>query len=304
MKCVIIGAGGFIGRHLARAGLARSGPARSGDVLALDVAPPPDSSDAGFEIEACDAVAGDIALPRGVDVVYYLAQSPFYRDFPAHGDHLFAVNVVGALRAAAAAEEAGARLFCYASSGTIYEPGFEPMAEDRPARRDHAYALSKVCAEEALSLRGGATGVLCVRLFGVFGPGQGATLVQGVIDRVRGGRPVTIEPHPHDPADTGGLRISLTYVEDVAGCLLALGERAVAGRATAPVLNVAGPAPVAIRQLAEQVGREAGVAPTFERAERCRESDYVADIGRLRGHIDPRFTSLDEALARTLMAHV
>ena len=58
--------------------------------------------------------------------VFYLAQSPFYNDPADHEDHLFGVNTTGAVKAAEAARKAAARFFCYASTGNVYQPSFEP----------------------------------------------------------------------------------------------------------------------------------------------------------------------------------
>jgi UDP-glucose 4-epimerase len=305
MKCAIVGAGGFIGRHLGR-----SSREAGHDVTGFDVVDPGDG-DPGFPLHVRDACADRVELPAGVDVVFYLAQSPHHRVFPRHADHLFDVNVTGALRTASAASEAGAGLFVYASTGTVYAPGFEPMAEDRAVRRDHGYALSKVCGEEALTAlcAGGSMRLACPRLFGVFGPGQNAMLVPAIAARVREGRPVTIEPHPHDPGDDGGLRMSLTFVDDLVRCLLDLATKmladASAGRpAGAPPLNMASDTPVSVRTLAERIGAEFGVEPRFEIADVPRASDYVADVSRLRSLVEARFTPIDHALARTLLAPV
>ena len=124
----------------------------------------------------CDRPAAVVA---GTDAVYYLAQFPHYRSFPRGAGDLYSVNVAGALRAAEAARDAGARFFCYASTGSVYRPAFGPLREDHPVRRDLPYALSKVAAEEALALFGGPMRCLCTRLFGVFGPGQRDRLVPG-----------------------------------------------------------------------------------------------------------------------------
>jgi UDP-glucose 4-epimerase len=292
MRCVIVGAAGFIGGHLARR-LAASGQ----DVLGLDVVEP---DDFGTEFRRWDAMREDLDL-EPAEVVFYLSQSPHYREFPSGGDHLFGVNLVGALRAAAAASAAGAKLFVYASTGSVYAPSFSPMDEGSAVRRDDAYALSKLAAEEALRLAPRGLQVLCVRPFGVFGPGQKTMLVPAITARVRDGRPVTIERNPLDPNDDGGLRISLTFVDDVVACFEQLASLAAADGVALPgVLNVACAEAVSIRQLADAVGRRLGVPPRYELVERARESDFIADIGRLRGLVEPVFTPFADAIASTI----
>lgn len=289
MKCVIIGAAGFIGRFLGTR-LVRGGA----EVLGLDAATVV-LGDLGFALRRCDVVRDAPEIPAGTDAVYYLAQFPHYRSFPEGAGNLYAVNVAGALRAADAASAAGARLFCYASTGSVYRPAFAALREDHPVRRDAPYPLSKVAAEEALALVPGPMRCVCVRLFGVFGPGQRDRLVPGITTRLLRGDPVTLEP-----PGTDGLRISLTFVEDVAECLAKLAS--VAPDALPRVLNVAAPEPVAVRDLAHAAAEILGVEPRFEPARRPRDGDLVADISRLAALLRPTFTPWRDGLAATLGA--
>lgn len=291
MKCVVVGAAGFIGTHLVQR-LSRAGHGVVGYDAPAAVAGAP-------EVRAWDVVR-DAAAFEPCDVVWYLAQSPHYREFPRGGDDLFGVNVVGALRAAAAARDAGARAFVYTSTGSVYAPSFAPLAEHAPVRRDDAYALSKLTAEAALALVPGPLRAICVRLFGVFGPGQKTMLVPAIAARVREGRAVTIERRPDDPGDDGGLRISLTYVDDVTACLVQLGERALAAPDAVPaLLNVASPEAVSVRDLAEAIGERLGRRAVFESVDKARASDFIADVSRLRALLEPRFTPFRTAIAAT-----
>jgi nucleoside-diphosphate-sugar epimerase len=289
MNCVIVGAGGFIGRHLGRR-LAEQGQ----QVLGFDVAEAGEAPPEPFDIHRVGA--SELDLPPGTDAVFYLAQAPRLRDFPRGADDLFAVNVTGAVRVAAAAANAGTALFCYASSGSVYRPSFAPMSEEHPVRRDEPYALSKVVAEEALALLPGPMQVVCVRPFFVFGPGQEGRLVPDIVNRVLRGRPVALEPRP-GADDADGLRVSLTPVGDAVWCLERLAELAVAGAGLPSALNIAGPQALSIRALAEMVARVAGAEPSFEFSPRTRQADYVADIGRLRALLAPSFAPLEPALA-------
>ena len=101
MNCVIVGASGFIGRCLGIHCREHGHTVHGFDVAA--------TQDAGFVVEASDVLSEPVVMPPDVDVVYYLAQSPHYREFPRRADHLFGVNVAGALKAAEAAIEGGAK---------------------------------------------------------------------------------------------------------------------------------------------------------------------------------------------------
>ena len=246
-----------------------------------------------------DVVNRPVVFPRGTDAVFYLSQSPYYREFPQRAEHLLAVNVMGAVKAARAAVEAGARFFCYASTGNVYRPSFDPLAEDAPLRRDNGYALSKVMAEEALSLVHDSMALVSVRLFGVFGPGQRGMLVPNIRERVRNQQPIRLDGSPRHPGDDG-LRVSLCCIDDTVDCLVRLMQLACGGSPVPKQFNIAGPEPISIRRLAVEQGKLLQVEPKFERGEQVREFDLIADISRLRQFLNPTFSDFGESLARTL----
>jgi nucleoside-diphosphate-sugar epimerase len=287
MRCLIIGAAGFIGRRLGK-----TLKDRGHEVVGLD-------------LPEFDITREEPVIPAGTDAVWYLAQSPAYRTFPRGAGDLFAVNVAGALRAAEAAAESGATAFAYASTGTVYTPGFEPMDETRSVCRDQAYSQSKLAAEEALALfdeHNDALSIVCPRLFGVFGPGQRGMMVPAIIDRVRDGRAVTIERNPHQMEDEDGLRISLTYVDDVVEGMIAIAKSTLDGAAFPRIINVAAAHAISVRQLATTIGQVVGREPAFEVLDKMRASDYIADTSCLSALIPWTDTPLDEAVRRTVEA--
>lgn len=307
MKVHLIGAGGFIGRALSRRLLEHGHEATGVDLR------PSQPGDA-FEIKACDVSRDPIDIPAGRDLVVYLAQSPHYRQPKGRLDHLFAVNVAGALRAAEAAAESNAGHFLYCSTGNVYDHSFEPMREAAPVRRDNPYSLSKLAAEEALDLVQADMPITRARLFGVFGPGQQRNLVSQIHQRVMKGAPVELRPReitsdsPETPDAVAtatsvetefGLRISLTFVIDLAEIVIRLAERALAGTDLPPIINIAGDEAVSLRRLADVIGHATGRSPQFEIGETPRDTDFIADIARLRALIQPSFTPLEDAIART-----
>ncbi len=294
MKIAIIGASGFVGRHL-HTHLEADGHR----VYGLDVYVP---LDLGSRVSICDLTRVGPDFPSGLDAVVYLAQFPGYRDFPEHAGDLFAVNVAGALRAADSARRVGAKAFIYASTGTVYAPSFSAMGEDHPVRRDQPYALSKVQAEEGLALFDRPR-ACSVRLFGVFGEDQKTMLVPTLAGRIARGDAITLEANPNDPDDKNGLRIALTHVSDVCTVIGKLIERMVSGQDTPTVVNVANPDAVSIREIASGIGGRLGREPVFETAPQSRPSDYIADISRLAGVIDHEFMPFADAIERTFAAH-
>lgn len=292
MKAAIVGAAGFLGRALS-ARLHEEG----WKVCAYDLAPPVDPVPVRFQ--TLDVLSQEPEFPPDTDAVFYLAQSNRYRDFPGGAGHLFGVNTYGPARAASAAVAAGARFFCFTSTGNVYRPSLAPLDEDAPVRRDDPYALSKVAAEEVLRLFSGAMTVCSARLFGLFGPGQEKMLPVTLLERIRAGREIVLEPAAGDVGEPAGLGISFSYVHDTARILGRIAVAAVEGMAVPAVLNVAGPEAISLRRFAETIGRIIGMEPKFERGATERRLNLIADIGRLRTLFAPEFTPFEEAMDRT-----
>ncbi len=277
MRIAVYGSGGFVGTRLC-ARLRSS----------------------GHEVSGVDPRQGAEELsdpPPGVDAVVFLAQSPHYRNVPAMAWHVFQTNSVLALRVATRAAEQGARRFVYASTGSVYAPSFGMLREDSPFRRDDFYALSKVHAEESLALLRARIEIVVVRPFGIYGPHQQGMLVANLLSSVREGKPITLEPHPDDPSDADGRRLSLCYVDDASEIFATLAERG-----GPPVLNLAGPEAISIADLSHRLGSLVGREPNLVRGNKARPGDLIADGSLLARSVSPVFTPLATGLHRTAHA--
>ena len=293
MNVVVIGAGGFLGGYLCLQFLKRGH-----NVVGYDILPPQIESKR-ITFFKHDIISDPIEITSGVDCVFYLAQSPYYRSFPEGIDHLMAVNSLGPVNAAAAAVKAGAKFYCFASTGNVYAHSFESLSEESDLNRKNPYSLSKIIAEEALDLFRNYMIVVSVRLFGIFGRGQRNNLPADLLNAIKTGRRIELEPSLLDPSDEGGLKLSFIYVEDVVHCLVLLTRLAFEEITLPSRVNVAGPEPISIRRFAETIGRMLSKKPAFEVSKRIREFDLIADISRLQSLISPTFTPLVEAMTQT-----
>ena len=286
-KVVITGAGGFIGRHLGAA-LAR----RGASVIGLDPHPV-DSDQAEFDCRGWDVTRGLPEDCRDATAVFMLAQSPHYRSFPAGAGDLWSVNVGAVARTI---EDLGANTDCWtflASTGSVYEPSFDPIDETHPIRRDDAYAASKLAAEDVVGLREGPTTV--GRFFTVYGPGQTGRMVPAIAQRVVSGETVTLAPGP-DGSGSDGLRISIALVDDVVELLARSLERVIAGVTPPNLANIAPPIPSSIREIAEQAGRARDVEPRFEISDTPRPGDLIADTSALSAWIDQDWSTTEKGM--------
>ena len=102
--------------------------------------------------------------------------------------------------------------------------------------------------------------VIAVRLFGLFGPGQTKMLPVSLLEKVRSGQPITLEPAADESGEPEGLTISFSYVEDTARCLGQLAHVARTATSSLPaVLNVAGVEPISVRRFAATIGGILGI---------------------------------------------
>ncbi|MEM7095209.1 MAG: NAD(P)-dependent oxidoreductase [Actinomycetota bacterium] len=271
-RIAIVGARSFIGTHLAEA-----------------------ASAAGHTVEALtredfDATDPDATFAPGTDIVVFLAQDRSYTSFDAPALGVFAVNTVGVLNAAIKAHQVGARGLIYTSTGNVYRPSFEPLAEHAPLARSDIYSTSKIFAEQILDLVPDDLAVVCPRLFGAYGPNQTIGLLAGLTGRIRNGTPVTLQPRTHGTPD-GGFRASLTHVDDVAAGLLELANRL--GHEPLPrTINLAALEPASIEDVARAIGGAVGIEPIIEDADSPRAFDLIADTTLMVETLTTSFRSI------------
>lgn len=285
MKAAIIGPG-FIGTELAGQ-LTLAGH----EVVLMGRSPRPNH----IPFLELDVLREKITLPKNIDAVFYLAQSPHYREFPKHAGDLFGVNTLGAIKTAEAALDSGCRFFFHASTGNVYSPSFSALSEHERTEAEGAYALSKRMAEQALLLFSGPMSVCVGRIFGAFGPGQKNMLPALIRERLLKREAIQLAPHPINGPD-GGLRVSYIYNPDLGRILTGLAEKALSGENVPRLLNLGGPEAVSLERLALEMGKALNVAPVFEHTGSARKFDLAADITLLRQTLHPSFTPLGEAL--------
>lgn len=279
-RVVVTGAGGLLGRHLLpllaeRCDVHASGARAAPNVtpLALDLTGPLD-------------LAG---LPERYDVLIHLAQSRRFREFPEGADDMFRVNVAAPLALIDHAREAGARHFIHASTGGVYAPATDPLAEDAALAVDPPFYPATKLAIELLA-RGYARSltVVALRYFFIYGPGQREDmLVPRLIGNVRSKRPVAIR------AD-GGLRINPVHAADAARATAAAMDLS-----DSAAINVAGPDVLSVRDICELVGRRLGIAPVYE-VQPGDGGALIGDTARMRRELVAPRIAFAEGIADLL----
>ncbi len=282
MKVLVTGATGFIGGHLIPRLLAEGN-----EVIAIV------RGDHSGVADGATIVRADLSQPLmqedlpGADAVVHLAQANV--PWPEAARELYAVNTRSTLDLLDHASRAGSRVFVYASSGSIYGTGPSAWREDDPERADDFYARTKQHAEQLVQAYADRLSAVVLRLFAPYGPGQSGRLVPALIQRVRDGRPVTLN-------EGGRPRLTPTYVDDVVDAMIAS-----LGVEDHVVANVAGDEPVSIRELAELIGRAVDREPIFEDGDAKVGGDVLGANERMRSVLGlERLVPLEEGLARTV----
>ncbi len=282
MKVLVTGATGFIGGHLIPRLLAEGN-----EVIAIV------RGDHSGVADGATIVRADLSQPLmqedlpGADAVVHLAQANV--PWPEAARELYDVNTRSTLDLLDHASRAGSRVFVYASSGSIYGTGPSAWREDDPERADDFYARTKQHAEQLVQAYADRLSAVVLRLFAPYGPGQSGRLVPALIQRVRDGRPVTLN-------EGGRPRLTPTYVDDVVDAMIAS-----LGVEDHVVANVAGDEPVSIRELAELIGRAVDREPIFEDGDAKVGGDVLGANERMRSVLGlERLVPLEEGLARTV----
>lgn len=247
MRILLTGATGLIGREVVR-----QAPA-DWELIALARAPVPGATTIRADLTQ-PGFAAD--LPGGLDAIVHLAQAREYRDFPACGPGVVAVNVAAAAALLDHAARTGAGQVLLASTATVYAPRPQPLDEDAPVRVRGIYAASKRSAELLATPYAALLPVRALRIFTTYGAVRDERLVADLIDRVETGRPVTVQGER-------GMVTSPIHAADVARAVIAA-----VGRPPAPgaldLVNVGGAEALGIRDMALAIGRVIGREPVFE----------------------------------------
>lgn len=213
MRCVILGAGGFIGTNLTLALRGRADYVRAyGRRQAFPAAV---KGVDWYPADFCDATSIPSAI-AGCDTVFHLlnASTPSSANVDKVAD--LQANVVSTLHLLEACRAEGVKRIVFASSGgTVYGiPQQVPTSEAAETYPITAYGISKLAIEKYLSLYRHLYGLdyRVLRVANPFGPYQLATKSQGVISaflaRALAGDPVEVW-------GDGSVVRDYVYIEDV-----------------------------------------------------------------------------------------
>lgn len=283
---LIVGAAGFVGRHLTAA-IARE-PGHH--VIGLGRGRPPTDLPHGTHWIEHDLTAHDLPanMPDRIDAVVHLAQSRRFRERETLPVEVLDINVRSVILLLSWAQTVGAKSFIYASTGGLCGTSNIPISEDAPYAGEGQlgyYYASKYAAELSLRAFSDQMVTVILRPFFVYGQGQNRQmLLPRLVERIRRGDPIQLQ-------GPDGIRINPIHVSDCARAF----AKAISFEES-HTINVAGPDVVTLREICETIGRCVGRAPVFEIDQNARPGHIVADISRMTGLLEHPLVSIEAGL--------
>jgi nucleoside-diphosphate-sugar epimerase len=291
MRILLTGATGFIGQALLTAAPPECAFVTLGRRPAVVMRP--DLVHVHADLSAPPSLQSALESGRiepPIDIVMHLAVSRFHRGFPETALDMFNVDVASAAHLLDFARQAGVRQFILGSTGTVYHPFTQPMCREDDLLEPQTYfALSKLTAERfALAYSPAYFDVFVPRFFSPYGPGQEDRLISGLIGNIIAGRPIRLPPLGD------GLSTAPLYLDDAVRVLLTAISEGWRG-----VVNVGGPQPLTLTDMAQIIGRIVRREPIFERSDSALNAVLVPDLERLAQYMPlDTFVAFEDGLAR------
>jgi nucleoside-diphosphate-sugar epimerase len=204
-----------------------------------------------FQVEGISSVIkGDLScspfpefIKKGTSAVIHLAQSNFYREFPAHTADITSVNVNATTLLLDQAVRSNAESFIFASTANVYgsRPGF--VAEEDSTSPDSYYAATKLAAEHLVQQYSRFINIYILRIYTVYGPNQPGKLFDNIYKRIIADIPISLVGN--------GLQLTPIYVEDLVDIILECSS----GILPPGVYNVCGNDALDLREISSSIAR-------------------------------------------------
>jgi nucleoside-diphosphate-sugar epimerase len=303
MKCLVTGAAGFVGSHLAER-LSDLGHEVQGVDCFLDYYPRAmkernlaELGERGnFRLAETDLSRDDLRpLLEGVDWVFHQAAQAGVRASWGRDFEIYAVNnVLATQRLLEASRDAQVRRFVYASSSSVYGDTRDlPMREESLPRPISPYGVTKLAAEHLCWLywRSQSVPTISLRYFTVYGPRQRPDMAfHRFLKGALRGEEITLY-------DDGEQTRDFTYVSDVVGANLAAASRGEGGE----VFNIGGGSEVSVNRVLQTIEEISGRRLRVRREERQKGDvrHTAADCSRALDRLGFRpAVTLAEGLSR------
>lgn len=288
MKILIVGANGLLGRYLVKFF------SKENNVYASVK----DKNKLNFELNnnieiiELDLISPDLSkLSTDIDVIFYLAQSNRFRDFPEGSDDMINVNIVAPNLIAEWAVKNNIPKFIYASSGGVYDSSDNPVKEISHINANKKlgfYLNSKLSAEMLLKNYANMfNSFIIIRPFFMYGLGQNSSmLIPRLIENIKINNTITL-------SGKKGIKINPIYIDDVVNAMNSLlflnGEH---------IINIAGSEIISLKEISEKIAFLLNKEVIFSFSK--EQEDLVADITTMKEKLWEPSILLDEGLSKMI----
>ena len=251
MNILVTGASGYIGYHLIQKlvlndndiiyGLSRN---------AVKIKAP------NFKHLNIDLLQQDFVnlLPQNIDLVFHLAQSNEYRNFPEKAVDIFSINVYSTQLLAEWCRKNYVKKFFFTSSGNVYKQQAKLLNEKDTCDPDGFYGSCKYASEILLKPYSEFFQVSILRIFGVYGPEQQKMVIPNIIERVKSESEITM-------AQNAGLYFTPLFIDDCVEMIMGL-EKTIKDKFS--VFNLSGDIRTSIKEIAEITGEILHIKPNLK----------------------------------------
>jgi nucleoside-diphosphate-sugar epimerase len=229
-------------------------------------------------------------LPEAIDVVYYLAQSNRFREFPNGAKDMFEINVNTPLKLCEWGVKHKVKQFVYASSGGVYTNPDKPVKEffDINANEKHGFYLdSKLSAEILLkNYVEHFESFVVVRPFFMYGVGQNETmLIPRLLNSVKENKEILL-------SGKEGIKINPIYIDDATESISRILE--LNGKY---IINIAGKESKSLKEIVLIISNIVGINPVFEYSDNIQK-DLIADITVMKEELIEPTVSIKEGIEK------
>lgn len=287
MKILIAGANGLLGKKLVE------GLSQENEVYAITR---PDSTFnmVGKNIKVLEIDLSTLQekdLPKNIDVIYYLAQSRRFREFPEGTQDMLNINILAPIKFVEWAVKNNVRKFVYTSSGGVYRNPQEPVKEffNIDANEKIGFYLSSKLSAEILlkNFSHFFETFILARPFFIYGPGQEKTmLIPRLINNIHSSEEITL-------FGKEGLKLNPIYYKDAAKAFKKMldmkGEH---------IINIAGDETISLKKLAELIGKVIHKKPKFKVIGE-EKTNLIADTTLMKSSLHSPKVNLEKGISRT-----
>jgi nucleoside-diphosphate-sugar epimerase len=230
------------------------------------------------------------SLPEDIDVIYYLAQSNRFREFPDGAKDMFEVNINAPLKLCEWGRNNDVNQFIYASSGGVYTNPDKPVKEffDINANEKHGFYLdSKLSAEILLkNYVQHFESFVIVRPFFMYGIGQNETmLIPRLIKSVKENKEILLNGKE-------GIKINPIYIDDATESISKIIE--LKGEY---IINIAGKESKSLKEIVLTISNIIAVNPVFKYSDNMPK-DLVADITLMKEKLIEPKVNIEEGIKK------